>query len=99
MDSEESSIGTLTSEIVYQAGTAREIWPDLGSKDTGVKVTVRTAPVTANFSLELVIYTSFSRITACWKEAMVVRPDTFGSKAISQFLYQVVVTFEKERDE
>ena len=65
--------------IVYQGGTTNEMIPEAGIIDFGLNLT-NSLVVTASFSELLVSSHSFSRITACWKEEIVVSPATTGSE-------------------
>ena len=68
--------------MVYQGGTTKEIIPEAGIMDFGLNATFSLV-VTASFCELLVKAHSFSRITACWKEEIVVSPATTGSEVSS----------------
>ena len=79
IDSDEYWLGICCEVIVYQGGTTKEIIPEAGNIDFGLKLT-NSLVVTASFYELLASSTSVSRITACWKDEIVVSPATTGSE-------------------
>ena len=65
IDSDESTAGCFSSEMMNHAGTCTEMLPLALSTEAGVKLTIKLASVTAIFDEELVKLTLVAEICSC----------------------------------